>query len=69
MLFCQNTTLHATNVQTDGAVIVICICSFVFVSYYICTELFLCMYRAFCTVYYPDQQTHNIYLLIMFYIL
>jgi len=32
MLFYQNTTLHATNMQTDGAIIVISICSIVLVS-------------------------------------
>jgi len=26
------------------------------------------MWHALCTVYYPDQQMHNIYLLIIFYI-
>jgi hypothetical protein len=27
-----------------------------------CVYIFLCFHRAFCTVYYPDQQMHNIYI-------
>jgi len=32
-------------------------------------QIILMKYRAFCTVYYPDQQMHNIYLLLIFYLL
>jgi len=28
------------------------------------TYLFCCMYRAYCTVYYPDKQMHNVYIYI-----
>ena len=31
------------------------------------SQQFCCMYRAFCTVYYPDQQKHYIYVYTIFH--